>query len=88
MQDFDPPTPVPDKRRISMTSMKVPADPEKRAAAMRRRAADWAAGEAEAKAFDRRRAAAMTVDERLAEGVELTRIAERLRESVRARRST
>jgi hypothetical protein len=71
-----------------MMSMTVPAAPDQRAAAMRRRAAEWAAGEAEAKAFDRRRAAAMTVDERLAEGVELTRIAERLHESVRARRST
>jgi hypothetical protein len=69
-------------------SVKVPADHDERAAAMRRRAAGWAAGEAEAKAFDRSRAAAMTPDERLAEGVELTRIAERLHASVRPRQST
>lgn len=54
---------------------------------MRRRAAEWAAGEAEAKALDRRRAAAMTVNERLAEGVELTRMAEEFQASVRPRRS-
>lgn len=54
---------------------------------MRRRAADWAAGAAEARAFDRQLAAGMTVDERLAEGVRLVRIAERLRVSMRARRS-
>jgi hypothetical protein len=68
-------------------SVKVPADPEQRAASMRRRAAEWAAGEAEAKALDRRRAAAMTVNERLAEGVELTRMAEEFQASVRPRRS-
>jgi hypothetical protein len=68
--------------------MKAPADPDQLATAMRRRAADWAAGEGDARAFDRRRAAAMTVDERLAEGVELTRIGERLSASVRPHRAT
>jgi hypothetical protein len=66
----------------------IRSDSAERAAAMRARAADWAAGAAEAKEFDRQRAARMTVDERLAEGVELTRIAERLRASLRPRRSS
>jgi len=66
-----------------MMSVTVPVDHDERATAMRRRAADWAAGEAGAKAVDRRRAAAMTVDERLAEGVELMRVAEQLQASVR-----
>ena len=50
---------------------------------MRRRAADWAAGAARARAFDRARVAAMTVNERLAEGAELTRKAQRLQASIR-----
>ncbi len=71
-----------------MMAVKIAAEPDQQAAAMRRRAAEWAAGEEEARAFDRRRAAAMTVDERLAEGVELARIAERLQASVRPHCST
>lgn len=71
-----------------MMPVKVPADPDERAALMRQRAAAWAAGAAEAKAYDRRRAAAMTVDECLSEGVELARVAERLRASVRPRHAT
>jgi hypothetical protein len=71
-----------------MVSVNVHADADQQAAAMRRRAAAWAAGEAEARAFDRARAAGMSVDERLAEGVEVIRAAERLRASVRPPRST
>jgi hypothetical protein len=70
-----------------MMSVDVPRDQRKQAAAMRRRAAAWASGEAEAKAFERKRAAAMTVDQRLAEGAELAGIAQRLHASVRPRRS-
>ena len=53
---------------------------------MRRRAADWAAGEDEARAFERRRMRAMTVAERLAEAADLNRQAELLRASVRPQR--
>jgi len=70
-----------------MMSVKAPVDHDERATAMRRRAAGWAAGEAEAKAFDRRRTAEMTVDERLAAGVELMRVAEQLQASARPPRS-
>jgi len=68
-----------------MTTVNIPSDPEQRAAVMRRRAAAWAAGAAEAEAFDRERVAGLTMDERLAEGVELTRIAEQLRASAHPR---
>jgi hypothetical protein len=71
---------------ISIRAVNTRSESAELAAAMRARAADWAAGAAEAKEFDRRRAAEMTVDERLAEGVRLTRIAERLLASVRPRR--
>jgi hypothetical protein len=77
-----------DGLRISIDAVNTRSESAENAAAMRARAADWAAGAAEAKEFDRRRAVEMTVDERLAEGVALTRIAERLRASVRPRRSS
>jgi hypothetical protein len=68
--------------------MKISTESDQRAVAMRRRAADWAGGEAGAKAFDRDRAAALTVDERLAEGVELMRMVDRLQASIRSPRTT
>ena len=66
-------------------AMEVPGDPAERAETMRRRAADWAAGALEAKALDRKLAREQNVDERLADGVELMRIAERLRLSTQSR---
>lgn len=68
-----------------MTSMNDPVEDTDLAALMSARAADWAAGASEAKAQDRRRVALMSVNERLAEGVELVRVAEELRASIRPR---
>jgi hypothetical protein len=57
-------------------------------AALLRRAQDWAAGAAAGRAYDEELAARMTPTERIAEAVELTRIAERLRDSALHRSGT
>jgi hypothetical protein len=71
-----------------MKDVKAPSNPRTRAQLMLRRATDWAAGAREGRAYDRRRAAAQGMSERLAEGADLARAAERLQASVRPRRST